>query len=207
MNTTRLYYTDSYLTSFDAHVVDVADGGRRVYLDQTAFYPTSGGQPNDVGTLGGSVVTDVIDEDERIVHVLEAALPGDASRVAGHIDWEHRFDHMQQHTGQHLLSAVLEEAYGFHTASVHFGRDYSSLDLDVESIGADRVLEVERRANEIASENRPVNVSFEEASEAEGLRKQSEREGTLRIHLGSGSQRVRRHARAHDGRDRRHSDS
>jgi alanyl-tRNA synthetase len=182
MSTTRLYYRDSYLTSFDAHVVDVADGGRRVYLDQTAFYPTSGGQPNDVGTLGGGiVVTDVIDESERIAHVLETPLGSDVSRVAGRVDWERRFDHMQQHTGQHLLSAVLEEACGFHTVSVHFGRDYSSLDVDVESIAADRVLEVERRANEIASENRPVNVSFEEASEAKGLRKQSEREGTLRI--------------------------
>ena len=180
MSTTRLYYTDSYLTSFDARVVDIADGGRRVYLDQTAFYPTSGGQPNDLGTLNGAQVSDVIDEDGRIAHLLATPI-GDDTGVTGHIDWERRFDHMQQHTGQHLLSAVLEDLYGYHTVSVHFGRDYSSLDLDVESISTDRVLETENGANRIAAENRPVDTSFEPASEAKGLRKKSEREGTLRI--------------------------
>ena len=181
MNTTRLYYTDSYLTSFDARVVEIADEGRRVYLDRTAFYPTSGGQPNDVGSLGGETIVDVVDEGDRIAHVLTTGFRGDASSVAGRIDWARRFDHMQQHTGQHLLSAVLEEAYGFHTVSVHFGRDSSSLDLDVDSIGADRVIAAERRANEVVAENRLVTTSFEEASEAKGLRKQSEREGELRI--------------------------
>ena len=181
MSTTRLYYTDSYLTSFAARIVDIADEGRRVYLDQTAFYPTSGGQLNDLGTLGGGVVSDVVDEGDRIAHVLTTKLRGDASSVAGVIDWQRRFDHMQQHTGQHLLSAVLEESYGYHTVSVHFGLDYSSLDLDVESITTDRVVEAERRANEIAAENRPVTTTFEEAAAAKGLRKQSEREGTLRI--------------------------
>ena len=134
MSTTRLYYTNSYLTSFDARVVDAVDDGRRVYLDQTAFYPTSGGQPNDLGTLSGARIADVIDEGERIAHVLETPIAGGSARVAGQIDWLRRFDHMQQHTGQHLISAILAEAYGFHTVSVHFGRDYSSLDLDVESV-------------------------------------------------------------------------
>jgi len=181
MSTTRLYYTDSYITSFDARVVDVADDGRRVYLDRTAFYPTSGGQPNDLGTLGEAIVADVVDEGAAIAHVLENPLPGDASSIAGHINWARRFDHMQQHTGQHLLSAVLAEVYGYHTVSVHFGRDYSSLDLDAESIAAERVAEIERRANEIAAENRPVTTSFEDASQAKGLRKESDREGSLRI--------------------------
>jgi len=131
MSTTRLYYMDSYLTSFDARVVDVVDDGRRVYLDQTAFYPTSGGQPHDLGTLSGAAITDVIDEGERIAHIVSTPLTNEASSVAGEVDWERRFDNMQQHTGQHLLSAVLEELYGHHTVSVHFGHDYSSLDLDV----------------------------------------------------------------------------
>jgi alanyl-tRNA synthetase len=181
MSTTRLYYTDSYLTTFEARVIDVADDGRRVYLDQTAFYPTSGGQPHDVGTLGGARIADVIDEGERIAHVLETPLTGAAGNVGAQVSWERRFDHMQQHTGQHLLSAVLEEAYGYHTVSVHFGRDYSSLDLDVDYIGAERLVEAETRANVIGGENRPVTTGFEDASQVTGLRKESDRTGTLRI--------------------------
>jgi len=181
MSTTRLYYTDSYITSFDARVVDIADDGRRVYLDRTAFYPTSGGQPNDPGVLGGGIVTDIIDEGDRIAHVLDNGISGDVREVTGKIDWQRRFDHMQQHTGQHLLSAVLEEAYGYHTVSVHFGRDYSSLDLAVESVSAERIADTERRANEIVAENRLVSVKFEAAAQATGLRKESDRAGTLRI--------------------------
>ena len=181
MSTQRLYYTDSYLTDFDAGVVEVADDGRRVYLDRTAFYPTSGGQPHDLGSLAGARITDVIDEGERIAHVVESPVASDGGAVHGTVDWERRFDHMQQHTGQHLLSAVLEELYGFHTVSVHFGGDYSSLDLDVESVSAHRVVEAEARANALVAENRAVTTSFEDASQASGLRKESGRTGTLRI--------------------------
>src|SRR5438067_2894465 len=181
MSTTRLYYTDSYLTSFDARVVDVAEDGRRVYLDQTAFYPTSGGQPHDLGTLSGARVADVIDEGDRIAHVLETALPGAGAQVSGSIAWERRFDHMQQHTGQHLLSAVLEEAYGYHSVGVHFGGDYSSVDLDVETVSAAHLVEAERRANVVVAENSPVTMTFEDASLVAGLRKASDRQGTLRI--------------------------
>ena len=181
MSTQRLYYTDSYLTDFDAQVVEVADDGRRVYLDRTAFYPTSGGQPHDLGSLAGARITDVIDEGERIAHLVESRVASDGGAVQGTVDWERRFDHMQQHTGQHLLSAVLEELYGFHTVSVHFGRDYSSLDLDVESLSAERVVEAEARANALVAENRAVTTSFEDASQASGLRKESGRTGTLRI--------------------------
>ena len=180
MTTTRLYYTDSYLSRFDAHIAEVAADGRRVYLDRTAFYPTSGGQPHDLGTLGDFAVVDVVDEGDRIAHVLASPFTG-AQDVRGIVDWERRFDHMQQHTGQHLLSAVLEELFGHHTVSVHFGRDYSSLDLDVESLSGERIARAEQRANEIVAENRPVTTSFEEASQATGLRKASDREGTLRI--------------------------
>ena len=181
MSTTRLYYTDSYLTRFDARVVDIADDGRRVYLDQTAFYPTSGGQPHDLGTLSGADITDVIDEGERVAHIVSTPLTSDASSVAGELDWARRFDNMQQHTGQHLLSAVLEELAGYHTVSVHFGRDYSSLDLDVESLSAERIVDAETRANAIVAENRLVSVNFEDASRATGLRKESDRSGVLRI--------------------------
>ena len=177
--TKRLYHDDSYLTAFQAVVLDRADEGRRVYLDRTAFYPTSGGQPHDTGRLAEADVLDVIDEGERVAHVLSAPVAGDA--VSAEVDWARRFDHMQQHTGQHLLSAVLTDLYGFSTVSVHFGSEASTLDLDVGSISADQVIAAEARANRLAAENRAVSVSFEDAAEASGLRKASERTGSLRI--------------------------
>jgi alanyl-tRNA synthetase len=179
--TTRLYYTDAYLSTFDATVVGTSDDGLRVYLDRTAFYPTSGGQPHDIGILGDIPVADVIDEGERVAHVMRSAIADRPSPIAGSIDWPRRFDHMQQHTGQHLVSAVFEDLFGYKTASVHFGADYSTLDLDVDSVTRDQLVEVERRANEVVLENRPVLVTFEDAAHATGLRKPSDRAGTIRI--------------------------
>ena len=177
--TERLYYTDAYLTAFPARVVDRADGGTLVYLDRTAFYPTSGGQPHDTGRLGSARVVDVIDQGDRIAHRLDAPL--DSDQVEGAVDWPRRLDHMQQHTGQHLLSAVLAELTGHATVSVHFGRDFSTLDLDTPVLAPEQIAEAELRANRIVTENRPVEVSFEDAGSAAGLRKASDREGTLRI--------------------------
>ena len=178
--TDRLYYTDSYLTTFVAAVTELADSGRRVYLDHTAFYPTSGGQPNDLGTLAGIPVLDVVDEDERIAHILAEPL-GTTGSVEGVVDWQRRFDHMQQHTAQHLLSAVLESLFGARTTSVHFGAETGTVDLDRESLSDDQLSAAERRANQAILENHPVAIAFEEAAAAEGLRKASKREGTLRI--------------------------
>jgi alanyl-tRNA synthetase len=178
--TLRLYYTDAYLRDFDAAVVERSGDGRRVYLDRTAFYPTSGGQPFDTGLLGGIEVLDVVDEDDRIAHVLARPL-GDVPRVTGEVHWHRRFDHMQQHTGQHLLSAVLHDLLGHDTVSVHFGGDASTLDLDTTALDHERLVEAERRANELVVENRPVEVSFEEAAGAVGLRKAPARQGTIRI--------------------------
>jgi alanyl-tRNA synthetase len=177
--TDRLYYTDSYLREFEAAVLERSHDGRRVYLDRTAFYPTSGGQPFDTGYLGGIKVTDVVDEGQRIVHVLADALTG--GPVTGRVDWPRRFDHMQQHTGQHLLSAVLADLLGHSTLSVHFGRDISTVELEAGQITPEQVRRVEGRANEIVAENRPVSVSFEDAESALGLRKAANREGALRI--------------------------
>jgi alanyl-tRNA synthetase len=174
-----LYYTDAYLREFEAMVVDRSAEGTRLYLDRTAFYPTSGGQPFDTGSLDGVPVVDVVDEGDRIVHVLAA--PHGDPRVTGRIDWARRFDHMQQHTGQHLLSAVFADLMGHQTVGVHFGPETSTLDLDTDAIPPERVVEAERRANEVVTENRPVRVSFENASGAGGLRKASDREGVLRI--------------------------
>jgi alanyl-tRNA synthetase len=177
--TLRLYYTDSYLRDFDAAVVERAEGGSRIYLDRTAFYPTSGGQPFDTGTLGGIAVVDVVDEGERVAHLLSSAFTGE--RAGGSVDWDRRFDHMQQHTGQHLLSAVLHQLLGHATIGVHFGRESSTLDLDAPAIDHARLVEAESRANRLVTENRPVEVSFQDAGSASGLRKTSAREGPLRI--------------------------
>lgn len=179
--TTRLYYTDAYRTAFEANVVDASDDGMRIYLSETAFYPTSGGQPHDLGTLGGAPVVDVVDEDERIAHVLGAPITTRGGAISGTINWTRRFDHMQQHTGQHLLSAVFEDLFGYKTVSVHFGPDSSTLDLDAEALSREQLLAAEARANAIVAEARPVSVTFEDAASAAGLRKASERSGTLRI--------------------------
>jgi alanyl-tRNA synthetase len=181
--TERLYYTDSYLRRWDARVVDRSGDGRTIYLDRTAFYPTSGGQPFDIGSISGVAVLSVADEDARIAHQLAAPL--DAGGLDGAvecaIDWNRRFDHMQQHTGQHLLSAVFEELFALHTVSFHLGAESSTIDLEGAAVEPRAVLEAERRANEIVFENRAVSVLFEDAASAEGLRKPSGREGTLRI--------------------------
>ena len=185
--TERLYYHDATIRAFTARLAEVADGGRKAYLDRTAFYPTSGGQPHDLGTLAGVGVTDVIDEGERIAHVLEAPIELPLSvELQGEIDWTRRHDHMQQHTGQHLLSAVLEDLLQLRTVSVHFGAESSTLDVQ-DASGEGNVLEadvlagVETRVNELVAESRPVTVTFEDAAAASGLRKATDRDGILRI--------------------------
>lgn len=188
--TERLYYDDAYLRAFPARVVAVAspdDGGRGgIVLDRTAFYPTSGGQPHDTGTLGGHRVVDVVDAGEEVVHVLDGADPSGGlvpgADVAGELDWPRRFDHMQQHTAQHLLSAVFLDVLAAKTVSVHLGES-STLDLDVALLDADAVRRVEDAANQIVFENRPVTIRFVDAADADalGLRRPSGRAGTLRV--------------------------
>jgi len=177
--TERLYYTDSYLREFRARVTDRSSDGRRIYLDRTAFYPASGGQPHDTGWIAGVPLVEAEDEGERIAHIVAAPVPAD--EVDCRIDWERRFDHMQQHSGQHLLSAVFVEGFGIATVSFHLGQESSTIDLETAALDPTRVLEAERRANEAVFENRPVTVSFDDATGTHDLRKPSERAGTLRI--------------------------
>lgn len=177
--TTRLYYDDAYRTHFEARVLARGDDARRLYLDQSAFYPTSGGQPHDLGTLNGVAVLDVVDEDDRMAHVMAGPVGGDV--VEGVVDWTRRWDHMQQHTGQHLLSAVCGDRFGWETVSVHFGAESSTLDVAAEAITPALIVELERLANAAVTENRAVTVGFEAAAMAHGLRKPSDRTGMLRI--------------------------
>jgi alanyl-tRNA synthetase len=181
--TERLYYQDCYLRDFRARVIEAAGDGRRVYLDRTAFYPTSGGQPFDTGTLGGAKVIEVLDEEDRIAHVLDRVLdaPVQSQEVGGCIDWPRRFDHMQQHTGQHLLSAVLEELFAIPTLSFHMGAELSTVDIGAGALETSRIEQVEQRCAEIVCQARPVIITFDQASADLGLRKPSERTGTLRV--------------------------
>lgn len=182
--TQRLYYTEPYRQTFDATVLSVEhDGGRaHVTLDQTAFYPSSGGQPFDTGTLGSAAVTDVIErEDGTIAHVVSGEVkPG--AVVSGAIDWARRFDHMQQHTGQHVLSAAFDRLFGVRTESFHMGHDSSTIDLAREVTAAD-IAKAEGDANRVVWEDRPVTIRFAAAEEAAsmGMRKESGRTGTLRL--------------------------
>jgi len=181
--TERLYYRDSMLRKFDAQVISCEKEGERwkIVLDRTAFYPTSGGQPHDLGKLNGVPVVEVADDAEKkVVHYAAADIPVGA--VHGEIDWARRFDHMQQHTGQHLLSAAFIELFQFPTVSFHLGKENSTIDLQAPSVVPRHLEEAERRVNEIIFEDRPVVIRFGTAEELEGLgiRKKVERDGVLR---------------------------
>jgi alanyl-tRNA synthetase len=182
--TERLYYTNSHLAAFDAVVrsCDIVDGRPHVVLDRTAFYPSSGGQPFDTGHIGGQTIVDVIDDDAGdVVHVLSGPLdPGAA--VHGEIDWARRLDHMQQHTGQHMLSAAFDRLIGVRTVSFHLGAEASTIDLARE-VSAAEIDRAEAEANLVVWDDRPVDVRFVTAEEAAQLplRKEPVRGGTLRL--------------------------
>lgn len=199
----RLYYSDSFLTSFDAVVTDIRLVSRtgseslwQVALDRSAFYPTSGGQPFDKGMLiatsrAGAVLEipiDEVEEDEQgeVWHLASKPLVA-GTPVQAKIDWRRRLDHMQQHSGQHLLSAVFLRELAAHTVSFHLGEETSTIDLNAASIDNAALERVERIANEMVAEDRPFSirtVSREEAADllaAGQLRKLPEREGDIRL--------------------------
>jgi alanyl-tRNA synthetase len=182
----RLYYDDSYLRQFDAAVVRVEARGDRqaVWLDQTSFYPTSGGQPADTGTLDDIRVAGVEDDEAGgVIHFVETPVLLDPGRrVRGVIDWQRRFDHMQQHTGQHVLSAAFERLFGVRTIGFHMGAEQATIDLARE-MTTDELAAAETEANRIVWEDRPVTVRYATSEEAEKLplRKEPTREGILRL--------------------------
>jgi alanyl-tRNA synthetase len=195
--TDRLYYTDPYLREFDGVITALDRRGDRLVavLDRTCFYPTSGGQPFDVGTLGGFPVVDVVDEDDgSIGHVVDRSTgtthtsSGSApdlrvgDRVHGAIDWARRFDHMQQHSGQHVLSAAFDRLLNVRTVSFHLGGAASTIDL-ARDVSAKEIMAAEDAANEVVWQDRPVSIRFATAAEAAQLplRKEPVREGTLRL--------------------------
>src|ERR1700743_17990 len=186
MATHRIYYDDSFARDFDAQVLacEPAVHGTtpawEVLLDETALYPTSGGQPCDHGKLGDANVLEVRDDGDECVHIVDRELsPGP---VHGCVDWVRRFDHMQQHTGQHLLSAMFQERFGRPTVSFHLGAELSSIDLR----GAEPTFEIlegaERAANPLIFWDRPINVRYgtQEQLSQMGVRKEVQRTGILR---------------------------
>jgi alanyl-tRNA synthetase len=182
--TERLYYNEPYRASFEATVISCAPDGNRyhVVLDRTAFYPTSGGQPFDIGRLDDAQVIDVIDEDDgRIVHVTDTSLPAGA-RVTGSIDWPRRFDHMQQHTGQHVLSAAFDRLFAVRTESFHLGAVSATIDLARE-VTPSEIRAAETESNRVVWDDRPVTIKMVDAADAAALplRKESLRAGPLRL--------------------------
>ena len=158
----RLYYMDSYCKSFTTQVSKTgedSEGTPYVVLDNTAFYPTGGGQPHDIGTLNNISVLNVEEVDGEIRHFVVKPLDS-AEQVAGVIDWQRRFDHMQQHAGQHILSAAFLECFDFPTVSFHLGTDNVSIDLDTENISPDQLDAVEQMANKVILENRPIELKW-----------------------------------------------
>ena len=180
----RLYYSDSYLTEFTAEVVAERrhEGKNAVLLDRTAFYPTSGGQPNDTGMLGQTAVTDVVEDDAgTILHVLDGPAP--SGTVQGKVDWRRRFDHMQQHTGQHILSQAFLKVAEAPTVSFHLGVDTSTIDVALPAPARGVIEDAEETASRITCEDRPVRILTVDRRELEGLgvRKETQREGEIRV--------------------------
>ncbi len=181
--TKRLYHDDAYLLEFEAEVVERREheGRPAVLLDRTAFYPESGGQPWDTGTLGGARVAAVIDLDGAILHVVEGAVP--EGRVHGSVDKATRLDHMEQHTGQHVLSQAFWELLEGETLSFHMGADVSTLEIGLKALSDADFDRVEDRANAIVREDREVKTYFvpEERIGEVPLRRPPKKQGLLRV--------------------------
>ncbi len=184
--TKRLYFDDCRLTEFEARVMErrTFDGKPAVILDQTAFYPESGGQPPDHGTLDGADVVNVQEDGERIVHVLTqeiAAAPGAA--VRGKVDWARRFDHMQQHSGQHVLSQAFDSLLNGRTLSFHLGAEGASVEIGLTKVDPADLRRVEEEANRIVFEDREVKTQFvpQERVHEVPLRKPPKVEGIIRV--------------------------
>lgn len=182
--TDRLYYSDSYLTEFEARILQGEPVGKcfEVKLDRTAFYPASGGQPHDLGSIGESPVVGVADgPDGSIIHRLEGRLP--LGKVHCRVHWPRRFDHMQQHTGQHILSQAFVRVASLATVGFHLSAEYSTIDLEAAEVGPDALRAAEDLANSIVYDNRSVTARQVPPGEAVrlNLRKPSKREGTLRV--------------------------
>jgi len=184
--TERLYYDDSHLIEFEARVIDKSDrvsDWTAITLDRTAFYPTGGGQPSDTGTLNGARVVECVEDEGLVLHVVQGRAPEIGAIIRGRIDWARRLDHIQQHTGQHLLSQAFIKLFNAPTHSFRVLEHSSEIDVDLANPSDETIERAIRLANNVIWEDRSINirqVSPEEAAELP-LRKDSAREGELRV--------------------------
>ncbi len=181
--TTRIYLEDSYCREFEARIRErlLYKEKPALILDKTCFYPESGGQPHDTGWINEVRVVAVVEEGEEVIHLLEKEVAGDW--VRGKIDWKRRFDHMQQHAGQHILSQSFFELLKGETLSFHLGELVSTVEINIEEIDEDEVEKIERRANSIVFEDREIKTYFipKENIDSIPLRKPPKKEGLIRV--------------------------
>ncbi|MBO5122479.1 MAG: alanyl-tRNA editing protein, partial [Oscillospiraceae bacterium] len=183
METEKLYYHDPYLTTFTATVLscEAAKGGYTVVLDRTAFYPEGGGQPADHGTLGGAAVTDVHEKGGVILHTCASPVEIGAE-VTGEIDWERRFDHMQQHSGEHIISGILCADYACDNVGFHMGADTVTIDYNTD-ISWEQALAAEAKANAAIYADTPVVIEYPSPAELEALDYRSKKELTGQVRI------------------------
>ena len=183
METEKLYYADPFLKEFTATVLDCQAGknGYTVTLDRTAFYPEGGGQPADHGTLDGAAVTDVHEKNGVIFHNVDRAVEI-GKTVSGSIDWAQRFDHMQQHSGEHICSGLICGQYGCDNVGFHMGTDIVTIDFNAD-IPWEELLEIEGQANRYIQEDHPIDIQFHRGAELEAIDYRSKKalEGDVRI--------------------------
>ncbi|OCA90615.1 alanyl-tRNA editing protein [Bacillus sp. FJAT-27225] len=180
----KLYYQNQYLQTFATELIEQKQdksGAWYVLLRETAFYPEGGGQPCDTGTLNGVKVVNVVEIDDEIRHYIDGPLEDE--QIEGQIDWERRFDHMQQHTAQHIVSAAFDNEFGFKTVSFHLGKEESTIDLDIAGVNEQHVQRAEELANQIVLENLPIELRWVTPEEASAfpLRKALSVEENIRL--------------------------
>lgn len=187
MPTERLYYSDSHLIEFEARVIDQSErvsGWTAVTLDRTAFYPTGGGQPSDTGTLGDARVVECIEDDQNsILHVIQGRTPAVGSTVKGRVDWPRRLDHMQQHTGQHILSQAFISLFSAPTRGFRVLEQSCEIDVELDNPNAASIERAVGLANNVIWEDRAIKIKEVTSAEASELplRKEPSREGELRL--------------------------
>ena len=183
MATEKLFYENPYLTEFTATVLSCTEekGVFLTVLDRTAFYPEGGGQPGDRGSIDGVAVTDTHEKNGEVVHYCSAELPV-GSTVTGRIDWARRFDLMQQHSGEHIVSGIICGLFGCDNVGFHLGADAVVIDFNFP-IPAERLSEIERRANEVIWENRPFVISYPSPEELKTIPYRSKKELTGQVRI------------------------